>query len=165
MPDPTDWPQPPRSPATETTLEDIRRIVEDIAAAVIPPPTPTGTKAIAALAFTGTALTDGDTVTIGTRVYTFKTLLTGSPNQVLIGAVTASLANLKAAVNAEAGSGVVYGSGTVANEDAVATTLTGTLALAFEAVVAGAAGNLIPKSETSSNLAWDAGATFSGGTD
>lgn len=163
----TNWPQPPHSPATEETLANIKQTVEAIADAVIPPPTPPlpSAKAIAALTYTGTALTDGDTVTIGTQTYTFKTLLTGAPNEVLIGAVTASLTNLKAAVNAAAGSGDIYGSGTVANEDAVATILTGTLVLGFEAAVAGEAGNSIAKSETSSNLTWDVGATLSGGTD
>lgn len=125
---------------------------------------PLGVKALAALTFTGAALMDGDTVTVGTQTYTFKTLLTGAPDEVLIGAVTDSLSNLKAAVNAEAGIGVIYGTGTVANEDAVATILTGTLALAFETVVAGAAGNSVAKSGTSIDLAWDAGITFSGGS-
>lgn len=121
------------------------------------------TKASATLTHTGTALTDGDTVTIGTRTYTFKTVLTGAPNEVLIGAATASLANLKAAVNGAAGAGTTYGTGTTPHTTVDATTLTGTTVLLFEAKTAGVAGNAIAKGEGSTNLAWDVGATFSGG--
>lgn len=124
-----------------------------------------GTKASAELTFSGVALTDGDTVTIGARVYTYKTVLTGAANEVLIGAVTASLANLKAAVNGAAGAGTIYGTGTVAHADVDATILTGTTVLLFEAKLAGIAGNLIAKSEASTNLLWDAGTTFLGGLD
>lgn len=132
---------------------------------VNPPSLPPAVAATALLIFTGTALTDGDTVTIGTRTYTFKTVLTGAANEVLIGAVTASLANLKAAVNGTAGIGVTYGHGTVAHTAVVAATLTGTTALTFEATTPGESGNTIAKGETSSNLSWDPGATFSGGAD
>lgn len=129
-----------------------------------PPPLVAGVKATAELSFTGAALTDGDTVTIGTRTYTFKTLLTGAPDEVLIGAVTDSLANLKSAVNGTAGEGTTYGAGTVSHASVEATTLTGTTALSFRARVAGETGNTIAKSEASSNLSWDVGATFEGGT-
>lgn len=122
-------------------------------------------RASALLDFTGTALTDGDTVTIGTRSYTFKTVLTGSPDEVLIGAVTASLANLKSAVNGTEGEGTVYGAGTVAHAEVEAATLTGTTALLFEARVAGEAGNTIGKAEASSNMSWDAGEAFTQGED
>lgn len=120
-------------------------------------------RAMATLTFTGTALTDGDTVTIGTRTYTFKTLLTGNSDELLIGAVTDSLANLKSAVNGSAGEGTSYGAGTVPHESAEATILTSTTALTFRARAAGVTGNTIGKSEASSNLSWDSGATFSGG--
>lgn len=122
-----------------------------------------GTKASAELTFSGSALTDADTVTIGVRTYTFKTVLSGAANEVLIGAVTASLVNLKAAVNGAAGAGTIYSTGTVAHADVDATILTGTTVLLFEAKLAGIAGNLIAKSEVSTNLLWDAGTTFSGG--
>lgn len=118
--------------------------------------------ATAVLTFTGTALTDGDTVTIGSRVYTFKTIV-ALADQVLIGAVTASLANLKAAVNGAAGAGVTYGLTTVAHADVTAGDLTGTTVLAFAATVGGTAGNAIAKAESSTNLSWDVGTTFTGG--
>lgn len=130
-----------------------------------PSPLVPAVKATAVLTFTGTALTDGDTVTIGTRTYTFKTVLTGEADEVLIGAVTASLANLKAAVNGTAGEGTTYGIGTVSHSSVEAVTLTGTTVLSFRARVAGTAGNTIGKSEVSTNLSWDAGTTFTGGED
>lgn len=125
----------------------------------------TGSKSSATLNHNGTALTDGDTVTIGSRLYLYKTVLTGAANEVLIGAATASLANLKSAVNGSAGAGTTYGLGTVPHSDVNATTSTGSTAQLFEAKVAGAAGNAIAKSETSTNLVWNAGATFIGGSD
>lgn len=124
-----------------------------------------GVAATATLTSTGTALTDADTVTIGDRVYTYKTVLTGAADEVLIGAATASLTNLKSAVNGTAGAGTTYGTGTVAHADVTAGTLTGTTVLDFEASTPGAAGNSIAKAETSTNLSWDAGETFSGGVD
>lgn len=192
MSDPTDWPQPPPpAPARQDavaevkgtvdgiqetvvevkgTVDDVKQVVDEIQLtveaivdALVEAPPSGDTKAIASLTYTGTALTDGDTVTIGTQTYTFKTLLTGSPDEVLIGATTDSLAYLKAAVNGEEGAGVTYGEGTVANADAIATILTGTTALAFEALVAGVDGNTIAIAEASTNLTWDAGATFTGG--
>lgn len=130
-----------------------------------PSPLVPAVKATAILTFTGTALTDGDTVEVGTRTYTFKTVLTGAPDEVLIGATTASLANLKSAVNGTAGAGTTYGTDTATHSAVEAATLTGTTALTFRALVAGTAGNTIVKSEESSRLSWDAGATFTGGTD
>lgn len=117
-------------------------------------------RSVATLTATGTALTDGDTVTIGTRVYTFKTLLTGAVNEVLIGAATASLANLKKAVNGQGNGGVFYGPGTVPHELVEAMTLTGTTVLLFEVRDSVAPGTVIAKAETSTNLSWDAGTTF-----
>lgn len=128
------------------------------------PPIP-AVPATALLTFTGTALTDADTVVVGTRTYTFKTVLTGAANEVLIGAVTESLTNLKNAVNGGAGVGVTYGTGTTTHVDVLAGALTGTTELAFEVIEAGGAGNLIAKDEASTNLSWDQGATFSGGED
>lgn len=68
---------------------------------------------------TGGSFVDNETLTLGTRVYTFKTTLTASTtaNQVLIGAgATNTLDNLKDAINGTAivtTPGVGYGSLTV----------------------------------------------------
>lgn len=68
---------------------------------------------------------DGSSVVIGDRTYTFVTALTGGtgdPDEVLIGAdEVEALANLKAAINGEAGEGTTYGTGTVPHADVVAT--------------------------------------------
>lgn len=140
-------------------------LVLSISLRINPSPLTPGVKATATLTFSGSALADGDTVTIGTRTYTLKTLLTGAPDEVLIGATTASLANLKSAVNGTAGEGTTYGEGTVAHSSVEAATLTGTTVLLFRARVAGDTGNTIDKSEASTNLSWDAGTTFSEGAD
>src|SRR5690606_6029630 len=71
------------------------------------------------------APSDGDTVTIGTQTYTFKTSLTSpsAANEVLIGAdEIVSASNLAAAINrgvnsAGLGAGEVYGSLTPRNAD------------------------------------------------
>lgn len=63
---------------------------------------------------------DGDTVTVGTRVYTYKNTLAAA-NQVKIGAtLAASIANLAAAINADVGEGTTYGTSTVRHEEAAA---------------------------------------------
>ncbi len=70
------------------------------------------------VSFAGTLSLDAvvantETVTIGTKVYTFLTVLVDAENNVLIGAnAAASIVNLVKAVNLEAGVGVNYGTGT-----------------------------------------------------
>lgn len=68
----------------------------------------------------GDVFTAGETVTIGSVVYTMVASLTTDPAavpyEVLIGAsAAASLDNLKSAINASAGAGTTYGTGTVAH--------------------------------------------------
>lgn len=105
---------------------------------------------------------DGETVTIGSQVYTFKTTLTATANQVKIGANAAeALTNLKAAINAAAGEGTLYGTGTTANALVTAGTLTATTLL-VTAKTAGVGGNSCATTETSTHLSWG-GATLSGG--
>lgn len=107
-----------------------------------------------------TAPSNGDTVTIGSTVYTFRTELTtvpaAVPYEVLIGvSAAAALDNLKAAINADAGAGSTYGTGTVAHTTVEATTNTNTTQLVV-ARTAGADGNAIATTETSSHLSWGA---------
>src|SRR3954452_16261229 len=57
--------------------------------------------------------TNGQTVTIGSKVYTFQTVLTNVDGNVFIGAtLTISLANLLAALNLAAGAGTKYAAAT-----------------------------------------------------
>lgn len=108
-------------------------------------------KADALITSDTTAPDDGSTVTIGDVTYTFKTAMTGGtgdPNEVLIGvSVATALDNLKSAVNASAGEGSTYGTGTVANPDVTAGTNTDTTQ-ALNAVVAGTDGNDLELSGT-----------------
>ena len=111
--------------------------------------------------------TTTDTVTVGSgagQTYTLVTALTASTtaNQVLIGANTAAtLANLAAAVNGGAGSGVAYGSLTVTNADVTA--LAGASTVAFTAKVAGTGGNALVSTTTDASFGFSNGGTFAGG--
>lgn len=139
---------------TPASILDVPAAIDAVAAAAL-------------LTSTGVAPTDGATVTIGAETYTFKDTLSTGPAvafEVLIGVSAATaLDNLKSAVNASAGAGTTYGTGTTGNADVTATTNTNTTQ-AFAATVAGAAGNALASTETSSVLSF-AGATFAGGVD
>jgi len=123
-----------------------------------------------AVAASGTLTTDetgpadGENVIIGSVTYVFKTALTtpAVPNEVLIGISAAvALDNLKSAINATAGAGTVYGTGTVIHPVVSATTNTDTTQL----VVAKTAGvNAAVTTTTAVHLSWGAG-TLAGGVD
>lgn len=115
-------------------------------------------KATATITSDATAPSDGDEVVIGDVTYTFKTALTTDPAavpyEVLIGVSAAvALDNLKSAINATAGEGSTYGTGTVAHPLVTATTNANTTQV-IEAITAGSAGNAIATTETSEHLAW-----------
>ncbi len=117
---------------------------------------------------TGTAVADGDTVTINTTVYTARTALSyagGVAYEVLIGDTadgSAFLANLKKAINGTGTAGTEYGIGTVAHTGVVADTLTSTT-LKVWARTLGTTPNAYPTTEASTQLSW-ADATLGGGT-
>ena len=87
---------------------------------------------------------DGDDCLIGTQTYTFAAApLDNQANQVLVGAAaTNSLDNLIAAINAAAGAGTLYGTGTVGHPDVTAAAGGGDT-IDLTADVAGTAGNAI----------------------
>lgn len=123
-----------------------------------------GVHATGTLTSTGVVPIDGDTVTIGATTYTFKTVLTGAANEVLIGNVAdaaEALDNLKSAINASAGAGTLYGTGTAANASVRATTNTDTTQVVVARTV-GTAANSVATTETSALLEWGA-ATLAGG--
>lgn len=106
---------------------------------------------------------DGDTVTIDSTVYTFKTTLTPTAFEVLRGAsATASRDNLVDAINLTGSIGTDYAAGTT-EHPTVSAAASGSDLLAT-AETAGTAGNTIATTETSANLSWG-GATLSGGRD
>lgn len=114
-----------------------------------------GVKATGVLTSSG-VFQDTETITIGTRVYTFVTALSGAAYEVLIDvSAAASLDNLKVAINAGAGEGTKYGTGTSANSKVTATTNTDT-AQTIEAVRVGTYANAIVTTETCANVAWGA---------
>ena len=121
-----------------------------------------GGKATGTLTSTGTIPADGDTVTIGDKVYTFKTALTPTEGQVLINASAANaLINLGRAINHSGTPGTDY-SVAAANAYVEAGTPTATT-LGVTARYGGTGGNSIATTETSTQLSWGA-ATLTGGT-
>ena len=123
-------------------------------------------KAQATITSDTTSPSDGDTVTIGSTVYTFKTALTTDPAavpyEVLIGVSAAvALDNLKSAINGTAGEGTTYGTGTVAHPTFEATDNANTTQKIL-ARTAGATYNSTATTETSSHLAWGASTAFGG---
>lgn len=105
---------------------------------------------------------NGETVTIGGTVYTFETVLTDAPDNVLIGAdETASMANLAAAITGGAGEGTLYGTGTAVNTEVTASA--NAAVLTVTALEAGTDGNDIATTETLTDGAFGA-ATLEGGT-
>lgn len=108
---------------------------------------------------------NGETVTVGAKTYTFNTVL-GGANSILIGATSLdSLTNLTDAINAGAGIGTRYGTGTTINLSAFAQLGPTASDLTAQAIVNGAAGNTIASTETCTNGVWQNGATFTGGAD
>lgn len=107
---------------------------------------------------------NGDTVTIGSKVYTLQSALTDVDGHVKIGADTAAtLINLRNAVNRN-GLGVPgtdYALSTTADPLVTATATSTTLVVT--ARVAGVTGNSIATTEVATNGAWGA-ATLAGGT-
>lgn len=120
-------------------------------------------KATAVLSNTGNP-SDGDTVTIDTDTFTFKTTLTPTAGEILIGAnATETLGHLAAAINGEAGSGTDYAAATTVSGNYTAIVDTPTAGqVTFQSVLGGTAANSYPSTETSTVLSFG-GATFSGG--
>lgn len=102
-----------------------------------------------------------ETVTLGAVTYTWRTSVTTTANEVLIGATaSASLDNLKSAINLDGTSGV-YGSATVVHPTVRAGTKTATT-LFIVAKSGGTGGNSLASTETMTNGSFG-GATLSGG--
>jgi hypothetical protein len=124
---------------------------------------------IAAVAATGTIIgtatnvSDGDTVTLGAQVYTFKTALTPSDYEVLIGADAAgSLTNLRNAILGTGGSPGDYQVPSANASASAGTIYSSTIPLT--ALTAGTAGNSIALVVTTAAAAWTvSAATLKGG--
>jgi hypothetical protein len=116
--------------------------------------------------FTGQAQ-EGETVTIGGRVYTWRLVLSvpAAANEIAIGASDTedSVENMIAAITAGAGAGTAYSTGTT-EHPTVTATKQATDTVLVTAKEEGAAGNLIATATDMENAAWDTEAgTLSGG--
>jgi len=114
------------------------------------------------LTLTGLPLA-GETVTIGSTVYTFRATVPAAFD-VLIGAnASDSLDNLIAAINLSAGAGTTYGTGTTAHPTVTVAAGTGDT-MDLTADTAGEAGSAIATTETLTNGSFGA-ATLTGGAE
>ena len=92
--------------------------------------------------------TDNDTMTIGTRVYTYKDTLTGVADEISTGAdLAGAQANTVAALNATGTAGTNYSVGTTINTDVSAGAFAANASI-FTAKVPGAGGDSIATTET-----------------
>lgn len=122
-----------------------------------------GSRASGTLTSTGVNVSNNDTVTINGVIYTFKTTLTPSANEVLIGTDAAdSLLNLYYAINrVDEFAGSKFASATVVNPYVYAD-LPSATTLVVKAKVGGTAGNAYTTTEAAATLSWGA-ATLTGG--
>lgn len=118
--------------------------------------------AVGTLTSDNTNAANTETVTIGSKVYTFKTALTPTEGEVLIGAdADASLLNLIRAINHTGTSGTDY-SVAVANTQVTAASAVTSHAFLVTARIPGAGANSFATTETSAHLAWGAVTLASG---
>jgi hypothetical protein len=161
---PSDTPSPSKR-AVDNLNTDLREIerkrVLVTNQSTLVTPVPVGIAATGTLTTTAN-FANGETVTTGTKTYTFETVLTNVDGNVLIGVdAQASLANLAAAIDLGAGSGSVYAAATTANTFVSATS--GVSTLIATSLSVGTAGNSTATTETATNASWG-GVTLSGGT-
>ena len=97
---------------------------------------------------------DTETVTVGSKTYTFQTVLTDVDGNVLIGAdAEASMTNLAAAITLDGGAGTTYASAMTVNGSVTAYMQSATLMKAV-ALATGVSGNSIACTETGANASW-----------
>lgn len=107
-------------------------------------------------------VSDGDDVTIDSKVYTFQTSLTDTDGNVLIGATASdTIDNLVAAIMLASGAGTTYAASMTLHPTATAVIAAGDTMLATAKLV-GTAGNSLVTTENGINSSWGAG-TMSGG--
>jgi hypothetical protein len=124
---------------------------------------PATVQATGVLTATGNA-TPGDTVTVGTKVYTFVSPLVNVNGNVLIGATASdSLDNLIAAINLAAGAGTTYALSTSVNGVFTAVAGAGDT-MDATAVAIGALGNGLALTAVSGTLSWGSALSAGGHT-
>jgi hypothetical protein len=151
---------------TSTAYDDGAESVDTVSGgvAILEVLTPTGTAASGTISLTGQP-SDGDTFTINGTVYTFKTALTPTANQVLIGATAAATANnlFQALVGDPSTSGTNYAAGTTALPSTLIPSVPSSAqVITITYSLTGTAGNAITLVKSGTNLAVS-GATMAGG--
>lgn len=121
---------------------------------------PSGVQATGTYTSTG-AFSDGETVTIGTQTYTFKSPFVDAANNIDASGTTAQThENLRRAINGDGVAGTNYGTGTPVNTNVTATDTATTNVLT--AILAGTVGNLVATTTTAANASFGA-TTLTGG--
>jgi len=112
---------------------------------------------------------NGETVTIGTQIYTFSDPFVDAANNIFLGdpaTLAETINNLTAAINGSPGEGTLYGTGTLANENVRASasqTATGLDTINVKAINPGTGANSVTTTDTWSTAAWD-DPTLTGGS-
>ena len=107
------------------------------------------------------AYADTETVTIGSRTYTYRTPFVDAANNIdASGTIAQTHENLRRAINGDGVAGTNYGTGTAVHADVTASD--GATTNVITAIKGGTQGNVIVTTETGINLAFGA-ATLTGG--
>lgn len=113
------------------------RLAASATGQTVAPVNATNDKAQATVAF-GANPSDGDTLTIGNKTYTFQAVLTAGDGHVFIGAAaTNTIDNVVAAITAGAGAGTTYGTGTTAHTQVTAANSSGLVLTALTSLIKG----------------------------
>ena len=141
------------------SLERKRVLVKSISLADVS--VAAATAAAATLTSAG-AFSDTETVTIGSRTYTFRTPFVDAADNIdASGTVAQTHETLRRAINGDGVAGTTYGTGTVVHADVTAADTATTNVIT--AKKAGTFGNTIATTETGANISFG-GALMSGGT-
>lgn len=123
----------------------------------------TGVLSLASLPTAGKVVTVGTTDGTAAAVYTWRAAVASAFDVLIDTTIAQSLQNLQNAINAGAGAGTKYGTGTTSNFDVTASTLPAGQ-MEVTANRPGTAGNAIVSTTNVIGAAWG-GATLAGGTD
>jgi hypothetical protein len=147
---------------TDLHAVEKKRVLRDVLKIGVDITVPSEVLATGTLTF-GSNPSDTQTVTTGTKTYTFQTSLTDVDGNVLIGATASdSLDNLIAAINLAAGAGTTYAASTTSNGFVSAAAGAGDT-MDATALLGGTVGNLIATTDTvTGNPNWGA-TTLTGG--
>lgn len=104
---------------------------------------------------------DGDTVTVGSTTYQFKTVMAGANDIAIGGTAAQTMQNLEKAINGTGTAGVEYFAGTGKSTEVSASASGNTLTVT--ALAAGVAGNSLVAGKSSSNLGWTSAGFLTGG--